>query len=142
MTAPGSDDPSLGASDRSIRTALRAFIDYLKAFGGSSIVRDIGRTERYRADRYLAVLDDGRKITLWPPFPARLVLSPWPWPDVPPSAFQAGTTSARTLVITPAQYDTLLALPTDYGEGMAVRGPDGRAYLISARPLLPGERLP
>jgi hypothetical protein len=36
----------------------------------------------------------------------------------------------------------LLALPTDYGEGIAVRGPDGQACLISARPLLPGERLP
>ena len=38
--------------------------------------------------------------------------------------------------------DTLLALPTAYGEGIGVRGPDGKGYVITARPLPPNERLP
>jgi hypothetical protein len=45
-------------------------------------------------------------------------------------------------VITPQQYDTLRALPTSYGEGFGVRGPDKKGYVITARPLLPDEPLP
>jgi hypothetical protein len=42
-------------------------------------------------------------------------------------------------VITPLQYDSLEALPTRYEMGFGVRGPDKKAYVIMARPLLPNE---
>jgi hypothetical protein len=142
VTAPGSDDPSLDATDRAIRTALGKLVDYLKSFGGSSLVRSIGQASPYRADRYLAVLQDERSVSLSPQFPGNLRFSPWPWPTVSPTAFHTGATSARTLVITPEQYDTLFAVPTTFDLGFAVRGPDGERYMIMARPLLPNERLP
>jgi hypothetical protein len=142
VTDPGAVDPNLDPVAGAIRTRLGSLVKYLQNFGGSSYLQEVGKASPYRADRYLAVLDDAASVALSPPFPGRPVLSPWPWPDVLPSAFHTGTTSARTLVITPRQYDTLLALPTSYGEGFGVRGPDKKAYVITARPLLPNEPLP
>ncbi len=144
ITDPGAVDPSLSPVAGAIRTKLSGLVAYLQSFGGSSFVQSIGQASPYRADRYLAVLEDAESFALNPPLPGRPVLSPWPWPDVRPSEFQmgSGANSARMLVITPQQYDTLIALPTSYGEGIGVRAPDKKAYVITARPLLPNEPLP
>ena len=136
--SPGFDATKLPPAEARTEKALQELVQYLATFETSAAAKAAGGTSIYRADAYLAVLD------LHPlgSIPKEIASSPWPWPELTVSAFGPAAAPTRTAVITPAEYDTLLALRTWYGEGMVVRGPDGRRYLLSARPLLPGEVAP
>jgi hypothetical protein len=138
---PGVDDPTLSPSDRSIRKALGGLIADLEGFPESAVVRAVGGATVYRADRYLAVLDDQQSLFLIDPWPVTR-FSPWPLPTLPPSAFHGDRVSGRSAVISPADFDTVAALGNRFFGGVAVLGPDGKRYLIRVRPLLPGEAAP
>ena len=136
--SPGFDPTKLPPAEAATERALEGLVQYLATFETSAAARAAGGTSIYRAAAYLAVLD------LHPigSIPKDIGSSPWPWPELAGSAFGPAAASTRTAVITPAEYDTLLALRTWYGEGIVVRGPGGGRYILSARPLLPGEAAP
>ncbi len=136
--SPGFDTTTLPPTEAATVKALQGLVQYLATFETSAAAKAAGGTSIYRAAAYLAVLD----LRPFPSIPKEIGSSPWPWPEVPVSAFGPATASTRTAVITPAEYDALLALRTWYGQGIVVRGSDGRRHVLSARPLLPGETAP
>lgn len=136
--SPGFDSTGLPPAEAATVKALHGLVQYLVTFETSAAAKAAGGTSIYRAAAYLAVLDLGPVASV----PKDIGSSPWPWRELAVSAFGPAAASTRTAVITPAEYDALLALRSWYGEGIVVRGPDGRRYILSARPLLPGEAAP
>ncbi|HEY7969819.1 MAG TPA: hypothetical protein VID95_07465, partial [Candidatus Limnocylindrales bacterium] len=70
---------------------------------------------------------------------------PWPWADIPPTAFKEetlpdGGTSLRRHVLTQAQVDVLGIKDVAGGlQGVVLSGPDGKSYTLTVRPLLADE---
>jgi hypothetical protein len=95
-------------------------------------------TDAYQADRYRGVLFDREPQA----GPAAL---PWPWADIPPTAFKEeplpdGGTSLPRHTLTQAQVEALGTKDVIGGlQGVVLSGPNGKSYTLTVRPLLVDE---
>ena len=91
----------------------------------------------YAPDRYRGSLSEG--------LAGAPGSKPWPWKDIRPTDFIAGTApnayGLPTRVLTIAQVEALGVDAFEGGiQGVNLIGPDGMSYSLSVRPLLPGEQ--
>jgi hypothetical protein len=133
VVALGMDDQQPGP-DTAIKTSLAKLGERLRDFdrGGSL------SSAAYTPAGYRAVLTDASGGAGGP-------VRPWPWPAITMEefAFPADASALRqgTRVMTPDELDAIgiEGLENGVQSGVYVTGPDGKAYSLVIRPLLPDE---
>lgn len=117
--------------DAAAYKAFQKLAERLTSFDAQVASGGVVSSGTYQPALYRAILSQG----------AAAQSVQWPWPDLPLSDFSADANSGALLgVLTADQASKVTTVPSGGAADIGVLAPDGTAYTLQLRPLLPDER--
>jgi len=121
--------PIPNVPDAAARTALDRLANQLGSAGSKAQAGEFIDLGQYEPEAY--------EMTLAKPYSSTQPTASWPWPELQPTDFTPDANGNRVRVVTADQGQAVLDLGINHD--LVVTGPDGVAYLVRIRPLLPDE---
>ncbi len=122
-----------GDPDAAAIKGLSALSDRLRSFDEQVAAGHVVSVAPYEPQTYRAILSQG---------PGASQPVAWPWPELALSDFSADSSGLGLLLgdLTAEQAAKVTTVPSGGAAGIGITAPDGTAYSLSLRPLLPGDR--
>jgi hypothetical protein len=123
-------NPTPKGPNAAILKGLEDLATTLSDFESQVNAGKVESVEPYQPQMYRAILSEG----------AADASIPWPWTDLTLDDFSVNPDSGQLMgELTADQAAKVVTLPSGGASDMGVTGPDGKGYLLSLRPVLPGE---